>query len=648
MIPASTKTVFINDNEAAVDLLHYGAVAKTVLRLVESACDAPISIGVHGDWGAGKSTVLALIEREVKDSAQTIKDGPRPLCLRFNGWQFQGFEDTKAALLETIITQIRDSRPASEKVKAQVIEALKQIDYLKLAKKSTQWGLTFFTGVPHPEQVTGAISAIKALIGMGKESVTPDAIEKSVQDIEGIIKPSAGPKIPEHIEAFKKEFRELIKTAEISKLIVLVDDLDRCLPATVIDCMEAIRLFLFTEHTAFVIAADEAMVQYAVKQHFPDLPNSDGPRSYALNYLEKLIQVPFRIPPMGSVETQHYITLALAEAALGREHPAFKELLEIGRAQMQQPWKAERIDLETTANLLKGHLDDAIKQLILKSDQLHQLLARGTEGNPRQIKRFLNALLLRREIAIARGLKDHINLPVLAKLMLAEYYKDDFYSRLEELVFRHPTGTPEELSALESEATHSENGSSSEAQESRSTAKETDWKQDDWIQDWAATKPMLATEDLRPYFFVSRDKKVFFPGLELPNRLQATVELLMGKRLANAKAAVSKLDPKDILQIAAELRSRILSDGDFEKEPQGILGLTTLAEHHPLTRVPFLTFLKSLPSDKLGGWPGQTITKLMVYAETATEAKAVAEDWKKKNPRIAAMLTAAQPKPKPK
>jgi hypothetical protein len=119
----------------------------------------------------------------------------------------------------------------------------------------------------------------------------------------------------------------------------------------------------------------------------------------------------------------------------------------------------------------------------------------------------------------------------------------------------------------------------------------------------------------------------------------------MGKRLATAKAAVSKLDPKDVLQIAAELRSRILSEGNFEKEPQGILGLTTLAEHHPQTRAGLLALLKSLPAETIGGWPGQTITKLMSYPETAAEAKMLAEDWKKKNPRIAAMLVGAQPKP---
>jgi len=648
MTQSTAKAVFINDNEAETDLLHYEAIAKTILRLIDGSGERPISIGIHGDWGAGKSTILALIEAQVKQQAMGVQAGqPKPMCLRFNTWQFQGFEDVKTGLLEAIITQVRENRPGIAKVKEQVLEALKQVDYLKLAKKAAQWGVAFYSGVPHPEAIKDAVGAFKAIANMVREQVAPEDIEKAVGDVNSLIKPGTGPKVPEHIEAFKNEFRKLIDVAEISKLIILIDDLDRCLPATVIESMEAIRLFLFTERTAFVVAADEAMVQYSVKQHFPDLPNSQGPRSYALNYLEKLIQVPFRIPPLGVVEIQHYITLALTEAVLGPKHEAFLKLAKLAREGVQEPWKAERIKPEVIAEVLKGHLDDSIKHLIIKSDQLHQLLAKGTEGNPRQIKRFLNALLLRREIAAARGLEKYIELPVLAKLMLAEYYKDDLYAGLEGLVFKQPNGAPEEVLALEQEAKQTEPVRGGEAAGGGGEArKETEWRKDEWVQDWAATEPALAGKDLRPYFFISRDKKVFFPGMELPSRLASVVELLIGKTVAMMKPAVGKLDPKDAPQIATELRNRILAEGEFDKEPKGIVGLGVLAEMHAQTRVALLDFLKSLPGDKVGGWAGQPLTKLMAYPETATEAKALAEDWSKKNPRVMAFLKAAVQKQK--
>src|SRR5579885_2789667 len=101
---------------------------------------------------------------------------------------------------------------------------------------------------------------------------------------------------PKEIAEFRRTFDTLLTAARIDQLRVLIDDHDRCLPDTAIETLEAVRLFVFTSRTAFVVAADEAMIEYAVRKHFPDLPDTTGPMTYSRNYLEKLIQVPFRIP----------------------------------------------------------------------------------------------------------------------------------------------------------------------------------------------------------------------------------------------------------------------------------------------------------------------------------------------------------------
>ena len=81
--------------------------------------------------------------------------------------------------------------------------------------------------------------------------------------------------------------------------------LDRALPATAIAILEAIRLFLLVPRTAFVIGADEIMIEYAVRGYFPDLPPSIGLVPNAQSYLEKPIQVPFRIPALGLAATAY-------------------------------------------------------------------------------------------------------------------------------------------------------------------------------------------------------------------------------------------------------------------------------------------------------------------------------------------------------
>ncbi|WP_158590551.1 P-loop NTPase fold protein [Salinisphaera sp. LB1] len=66
--------MIVADNETAVDLLYYEAIAKTVVRLVNEKSDEPLSVGVHGDWGAGKSSVLMMVEETF------FRRRPRALC----------------------------------------------------------------------------------------------------------------------------------------------------------------------------------------------------------------------------------------------------------------------------------------------------------------------------------------------------------------------------------------------------------------------------------------------------------------------------------------------------------------------------------------------------------------------------------------
>jgi hypothetical protein len=96
--------MFLNDQETATDLLYYEAIAKTVVNLIRKTPDAPVTIGVHGDWGAGKSSVLKMLEG-------AFADDDRVLCLWFNGWTFEGFEDAKTVVIETIVDELRRARP---------------------------------------------------------------------------------------------------------------------------------------------------------------------------------------------------------------------------------------------------------------------------------------------------------------------------------------------------------------------------------------------------------------------------------------------------------------------------------------------------------------------------------------------------------
>ena len=101
--------------------LNNEAIATTIIALLREKPERPVTIGVHGDWGAGKSSILEMIEGGLANQQGV-------LCLKFNGWRFQGFEDAKIALIEGIVTGLLEKRPLLSKAGAAVTDIFRRIE----------------------------------------------------------------------------------------------------------------------------------------------------------------------------------------------------------------------------------------------------------------------------------------------------------------------------------------------------------------------------------------------------------------------------------------------------------------------------------------------------------------------------------------
>ena len=494
------------------------------------------------------------------------------------------------------------------------------------------------------DQVGAVVGTLKGIFADPTKLATQENYDKAIDGVQGLLKPGESKNVPEEIEAFRKAFDDLLKQADVKQLIVLIDDLDRCLPDTAIETLEAVRLFVFTARTAFIVAADEAMIEYSVRKHFPELPDTTGPRDYARNYLEKLIQIPFRIPALGETETRIYVTLLLIGAELGEDDPAYSALITVARELLKRPWQTAGLDAQTVKTAL-GDKAGQVQNALTLSDQIGPILASGTQGNPRQIKRFLNTLLLRHQTALARGFGDDVKLPVLAKLMLAERFLSRLFDQIASAAARDPDGRCVDLAALEAAAseekpaakakrTGSKISSVDDAKpttvpDSKDSAILTEWKAADAIRAWAQLSPALAEVDLRPYLFVTKDRKDYFGAASVLGRLAAVVEKLLGPKLAVQafEGELKQLVPAEAAQVFEELRGRVMGGDAFDTAPPGVDGLAVLVRAHPTLQANLLDLLEALPADRCGPWPASGWEGIIKDTDAVARFEKLLQRW---------------------
>jgi predicted KAP-like P-loop ATPase len=634
--------VLIPDYETEVDFLNCEAISKTVVQLLRDNRKRALTIGIHGDWGAGKSSILKMVQSDLSQDKDVA-------VLWFNGWAFQGFDDAKTVIIEATIAELIRQRSTTGKVREIGGKLLKRIDWLKIVKRGGGLAFNLATGLPSPDQIGSAIEGLNGVIEKLK-GTKPEEIEEQLKEAASFLKPGEDANVPEVIHHFREEFSALLEAAKIDQLVVLIDDLDRCLPATAIETLEAIRLFLFVPKTAFVIGADEGMIEYAVRQHFPDLPLSTGPIPYARNYLEKLIQVPFRIPALGAQETRIYVLLLLIEGIVGSDHAGFNALLAKAKGALNRPWLGGALTQAEVRAVDTGK-GAALDGAFTLATRIGPVLGEGTKGNPRQIKRFLNALLVRQAIAKARGFEGDINQTALAKLMLAERFQPDFYDHLAAKAMIAEDGKVSDLQALEAAqredakepAGKTRGRSKAEGVGEELEAEVAKWLERDWLKRWLRMEPALGQLDLRPYIFVARDKRMLGGAVEVGG-LDGLIDKLLGSGMAlrMIEPEVKTLPSGDAATVFGALRERVLQAGNFAGKPPGFDGMGIIAKHHPAFQSELVAMVSTLDARTLGVWIVPGWNEILTEQAAKDQLRAVLTTWANQNDNGLLKRTAGQ------
>lgn len=498
------------DTETVEDLLGYRFHAKLLKDIVLDDNMLPTSIGIFGNWGYGKSSLMLLMQKEVDNEIAKQKEAGkewRVLQVRFNGWQYENYESTKYSLIQVLLDSVESYLSANKDFFEKLDGLLRRINLLKvgvLLFKKYAWSQI-------PSEIKEQLPSNEEL----KACIDVDNINKFRAEFEN-------DRTSLFVTSFRKLFESIIKDAQFKSVIVYIDDLDRCSGERMIDCIEAIKLFLNVEHTAFVLGADERMVELAIKEHYPVQDrNKSVIYSPFSDYLEKLIQIPYRLPKLSFGEQATYIMFLLLKS----KYPNYFDgvLAKYYEFKDKEPFKVYTYK-QFKQDLNGRNIPDVEKLL-----EIVPMMNRFLNGTPRQLKRFLNTFDLRLRMVKVASMRE-INEIILAKLMLLEYnFK---YQKLFESLYgmqQTNQGTIKDIDKVESNARQNKNLDDKRWEE---------WADDKLVWEWLKVEPSLMGVNLAPYFWIARDS--LKNSVPVENLVSNSVRLLFQNLLHKQSARAVK------------------------------------------------------------------------------------------------------------
>ena len=549
-----------SDTESKEDYLNFGEVSQIVTEILETEAMLPVSIGIFGNWGAGKSSLLNLIEQEINQNEWIV--------IKFDAWLYQGFDDARAALLEVIASHLIQAANDNETILQKSKNLLARIDGLRLAGLFVE-GVALAAGLPTFGLASKLIgTAQNTLDGIQDETESKQIVEvgKNLVDSgKNLIKPKEKQTPPQQIDEFRKEYGEILQDLG-KKLVIIIDNLDRCLPANAIQTLEAIRLFLFLNRTAFIIAADEEMIRHSVAEHYKDLSYR-----HQIDYLDKLIQIPIRVPKAGVLEIRAYLYMLYA---IHQKLPTEKltNLRQFLENHLQQSWQNQSLKPEQVAELIGGQNTQALLVDFERANRIAPLLANSPNihGNPRIVKRILNTIKMRTKIANKRQMP--LNEAIITKLVIFERCVDSevvtkFYQLINE-----EEGKPELLKELENDN-----------EQNLSTLSENKPIQT-FVKEWVKLEPKLSDIDLRAAIYLSRETiPLNTYTAQLSQKAQDTLSILLTTTTRtgseNTQNAIQQLTMDEQISVMETLIEQLRKVDNWNESPKGFTGACLLAEN---------------------------------------------------------------------
>ncbi len=275
-------TLPTSEPEHVEDLLGRDELVTSVSRVLEGA-QFPCTIAITGEWGVGKTTFLRLLEQKLRENGH--------IPIWFDLWEYEATGNVIYALAQKMLEECGDA--ADKELKKNFLNAA------SLIGKSAFSIAGFLSGM------LPLASVANQAINVGIQELSPN--ENVVASTENAYK---------SVKALKDGFNEAIeriiaKNKETNpgcRIVILIDDIDRCFPENVTGLLTGIKNYLTSDNCAFVLAIDKNRAEAAINsiKHYDKAPG---------NWLEKLFTFEISLPIPENEYWSKYLSAKILEIA---------------------------------------------------------------------------------------------------------------------------------------------------------------------------------------------------------------------------------------------------------------------------------------------------------------------------------------------
>lgn len=351
---------------ADFDTLGFDSAREIFIKVIKSTVP-PLTIGLYGSWGSGKTEMIKALDEDLKTDDC--------LTLIFDAWKYR----YESNLILPLICSLQR-------------EHLSKIGDVKDSAKLI---------------VTSAALVMANQFLKSKVGVDIGEVKMALQTYEEGYKHYK--KYDDSVALIEKEYKDFIEVllnkTEKKKIIVFIDNLDRCLPDITVNLLEDISSFLSIQGVPciYVLAMDKENVIKAINHRYPDFDSA--------HYLEKIVHIALKMPLPRKRENHN--------SSYGTYH--FLKRYE---------W-AKKYEVVSKSG-------DSRDKLFEKMVTVDNVFGNDLLGNPRRAERIVNKLMMLESMGLFQAEKNPDDVSVLIfLLLLCEYFPKVYDSLKDDTDFKY-------------------------------------------------------------------------------------------------------------------------------------------------------------------------------------------------------------------